>query len=49
MKKKLALVCLVILIYAIAKIYVLHTPTPHDDQIPDLIRDELLDVLTNDY
>jgi len=45
MNKKLLLVCLVILIYAIAKVYVLNTPTPKDDNIPDMVKDQVLDVL----
>lgn len=45
MKKKLAVVCLVIIFYVIAKIYVLSTPTPHDDLIPDMLKDQVLDVL----
>lgn len=45
MKKKLALVCLVILLYAIAKVYVLNTPTPKDDNIPDMVKDQVLDLM----
>lgn len=49
MKKKLFAVCIIILLYAVAKAYVLHTPSPHDDKIPDVVKDALLDVVDNDF
>jgi len=32
----------IILLYAVAKIYVLNTPNPHDDAIPDIIKNQVL-------
>lgn len=42
MKKKAVVVALIAIAYAIAKIYVLSTPTPKDDNIPDVVKDHIL-------
>lgn len=41
-------VLIVILIYAVWKAYVLQTPSPHDDNIPDKVRDSILLMVYDD-
>jgi hypothetical protein len=41
-KKHWAWVVAIILIYVLWKAYVLYTPSPHDDQIPDKVKDAVL-------
>lgn len=39
----------IIILYAIFKAYVLYTPSPHDDDIPDKLRDAVLLMVDNEY
>lgn len=39
----------IIITYALAKAYVLYTPSPHDDNIPDKVRDAVLLMVDNEY
>lgn len=41
-------VVIVIVIYALWKAYVLQTPSPHDDNIPDKVKDAVLLMVYDD-
>ena len=47
--KHVVVMTLTIVLYAVAKAYVLYTPTPHDDMIPDRIRDGIIMLVDGDY
>ena len=47
MKKKIILVAAIFLLYAVAKVYVINTPSPLDDPIPDIIKDKAMTYVDN--
>ncbi len=42
------LMMLLIILYAVWKAYVLYTPSPHDDEFPDKVRDAVLLMVYDD-
>ena len=45
---RLSLFVLIVIIYVLWKAYVLYTPSPHDDEIPDKIKDGMM-MIVCDY
>lgn len=45
--KKFILTLLILALYVIAKIYVLQTPTTQDDDVPELVTDQVFNLLDN--
>lgn len=43
--KKRFTIILSIILYIVCKLYVIQTPDPHDDKIPDQIRDTLFAIV----
>lgn len=43
--KKIYIIAVILIFYALSKLYVLHTDNPNDDNIPDQARDVLLQVI----
>jgi hypothetical protein len=39
------LIFIIVIIYLLAKLYVLHTPSPIDDDVPEKVRDSLLEAV----